>query len=152
MCILIRQRNLSNQEIGHANRQFALKCTFYERNFPISFHPLRRRKNLAVHLGLDDTVSKREVQKINTYRGVAEGLRPTFPPSLKSFHFVTSTRAPSTRRPLTNFRVRTDGVQGSQLHHNVVWGLEVPNLNFGPNPSLSKFYSIATHQPWHFWY
>ena len=50
---------------------------------PISFHSLflpRRRKNLAVHLGLDDTVSKREVQKINTYRGVARGFRPTFPP------------------------------------------------------------------------
>ena len=31
----------------------------------------RRRKNLAVHLGLDDTVSKREVQKINTYRDLA---------------------------------------------------------------------------------
>ena len=33
-----------------------------------------------MHLGLDDTVSKREVQKINTYRDVARGFRPTFPP------------------------------------------------------------------------
>ena len=37
----------------------------------IPFHFPPRRKNLAVHLGLDDTVSKREVQKINTYRDVA---------------------------------------------------------------------------------
>lgn len=26
-----------------------------------------RRKNLAVHLGIDETVSQKEVQKINTY-------------------------------------------------------------------------------------
>ena len=39
----------------------------------IPFHFPLRRKNLAVHLGLDDTVSKREVQKINTYRDVARG-------------------------------------------------------------------------------
>jgi len=37
--------------------------TFSYRNFFLNF----RRKNLAVHLGLDDKVGIREVQKINTY-------------------------------------------------------------------------------------
>ena len=42
------------------------------------------------------------------------------------------------------FRVRTDGVQGNQVHGFIVQSLEVLNLDFQPIPSRSKFYSIAT--------
>ena len=40
---------------------------------------------------------------------------------------------------LKNFRVRTGGAQGNQYHFGIVWGLEVLNLNFQPNPTKDKF-------------
>ena len=41
--------------------------------------------------------------------------------------------------PLKKFRVRTDGVQGNQMHCDVSCTLEVPNLDFQPIPPISKF-------------
>ena len=48
---------------------------------------------------------------------------------------------------LTNFRLGTDHTQGNQLHCSIVRGLVVLNLNFQPNPTKEKLYSVATRHP-----
>ena len=62
---------------------------------------------------------------------------------LHFFSHKDSTVTPS----LKIFRVRTDGVQGNQVHGFIVQSLEVLNLDFQPIPSRSEFYSIATWHP-----
>ena len=46
------------------------------------------------------------------------------------------------RVALINFRVRTDGVQGNQVHSITVRGLGIPQTDFQLIPSHHKFYSI----------
>ena len=38
------------------------------------------------------------------------------------------------RVALTNFRVKTEGVQGNQVHSIIVWGLGIPQTDFQPIP------------------
>ena len=46
------------------------------------------------------------------------------------------------RVALTNFRVKTEGVQGNQVHSITVRGLGIPQTDFQPIPMHHYIYSI----------
>ena len=63
-----------------------------------------------MHLGLDDTVSKREVQKINTYREFAEGFAE---PSDKVLQFPLSPSMVSDLKAVSMHNTRTENLPNS---------------------------------------
>ena len=50
--------------------------------------------------------------------------------------------AHDSRVAVTNFRVRTDGVQGNQVHSITVQGLGIPQTDFQPIPMPRSFLSL----------
>ena len=59
-----------------------------------------------------------------------DGPTCTFPPSPDA----TVEKSTRTRIALTDFRVRTDGVQGNQVHSITVRGMGIPQTDFQPIP------------------